>query len=191
MNKIIFFSLLILAVSSCKKDKDEFVPTTVKNAEGLLEYIPADGKNNTNWYSIKAMDGLSIQSINNDPVWQQSIVFGYYNAGNEYGIYSPGNYPEMYGQENWQVRHKVFFKKTKISADQMQQYRDQYKDGFPVQLILDKWKTAISLNTHIANPKEGETYAFRTTDGKLTGLIQIQNLNTSYTNTQFEIWIAQ
>ena len=190
MKKILSLALVLLTIISCKKDKDEFVPTTVKSSEGYLEYKQADGENNTNWYSVKSMDGSSTQAISNNPEYQESVVFAYYHQGDTYGLYSPDNYPVEMGQKNWNIRQPVSFRKTNITSDQMQQYRDQYKDGFPVQLILDNWKKGINENKSITHIQEGETYAYRTSDGKLTGLVQIQNINSFYDYIQFEVWVA-
>ncbi|WP_127124663.1 hypothetical protein [Pseudoflavitalea rhizosphaerae] len=191
MKKILSFAIVLMALSSCKKDKDGFVPTTVKSSGGYLEYKQADGENNTNWYSIKAMDGSTTKGISNNPDYDASVVFAYYHQNDTYGLYSPDNYPVELGQKNWNIRLPVSFRKTNITADQMQQYRDQYKDGFPVNLILDIWKKGINENKSITPVQEGETYAYRTPDGKITGLIQIQNINTFYDYIQFEVWVAQ
>jgi hypothetical protein len=191
MKKILSFAFVLLTFISCKKDKDEFVPTTVNNALGYLSYKEANGDNNSNWYSIKSMDGLSLPAISKDVVYQESIVFGFYNQGDEYGIYSPTTFPKVYGQENWSVRLPVTFRKTNITIEQLDQLRDQHTEGFPPQLIVDNWKKGINERDHITHPKEGETYAFRTKDGKITGLLQIHNVNSFYTSMQFEIWVAR
>lgn len=191
MKKILSFAFVLLVLSSCKKDKDGFVPTTVKSSEGYLEYKQADGENNNNWYSVKAMDGLSTQGVSNSPAYHETVVFGYYHQGDTYGLFSPDNYPKEFGQKNWSTRLPVSFRRTNITADQMQQYRDQYKDGFPVQLILDSWKKGTSENKSATNIQEGETYAFRNQDGRITGLIQIQNVNNLHDYIQFEVWVAQ
>ncbi|QEC43455.1 hypothetical protein [Pseudobacter ginsenosidimutans] len=191
MKKIISFAIVLLALSACKKDKGEFVPTTVSNAEGYLEYNQVDGDKNTNWYSIKAMDGLSSKSLIGDSEYQESIVFGYYNHADTYGLFSPDNFPKPTEQGNWTTRLPISFRKTTITSNQMQQYRDQYKDGFPVQLILDNWKKGTNEQKSITPIQKDATYAFRSQDGKLTGLIQILTINNVNTNIQFEIWIAK
>jgi hypothetical protein len=191
MKKIFSFAIVLLALNACKKDKNEFVPTTVKNSEGYLEYIQAEGDNNNNWFSIKAMDGLSSQSLINNSEYQESIVFGYYHHGDTYGLFSPDNFPKPTEQGSWTKRLPVTFRKTTITSNQMQQYRDQYKDGFPVQLILDNWKKGTNEQKSMIPIQKDATYAFRSQDGKLTGLIQIQHVDNSFSDIQFEIWVAK
>lgn len=191
MKKSLLFALFLLTLFSCKKNKDEFTPATVVQAEALLIYEQAKGANNTNWYSVKAMDGLDISSLNEDTDYQESAIFGYYNQNEGYGLYSPDDFPIAHGQQNWKNRLSVRFRNTAITGEQLDQLRAQYPEGFPVPLILDQWKKGSNEQSHITKPQKGETYSFRTTDGKITGLIQIQGIANSNSEFLFEIWVAR
>ncbi|MBO9634063.1 MAG: hypothetical protein J7578_13190 [Chitinophagaceae bacterium] len=191
MKKSLPFALLLLILFSCKKNKDEFTPTTVTQAEALLTYVQAKGPQNNNWYSVKAMDGLEVSSLNEDIEYQGSAIFGYYNQNAGYGLYSPDDFPIAHGQENWSNRLSVRFRNTAITGEQLDQLQAQYPAGFPVPVILDQWNKGSNEQSHITKPQKGDTYSFRTTDGRITGLLQIQGIANSNSDLLFEIWVAR
>lgn len=191
MKRTLSIVLLLLTLFSCKKNKDEFTPTKVDWAEGLLTYEQAKEAQNNNWYSIKAMDGLDVSSLNEDPEYQESAIFAYYTQNDGYGLYSPDDFPKAHGQENWKSRLSVRFRKTALTDAQLDQFRTQYPDGFPVQLILEQWNKGTNEQSHITKPQKGETWSFRTHDGKITGLLQIVEIGNSKAKLLFEIWVAR
>ncbi|QEC43456.1 hypothetical protein [Pseudobacter ginsenosidimutans] len=191
MKKILSFAIVLITLHSCKKEKAEYNPTTVENGSGTLYYQEANTPNNTNWYSASEMIGLSLPNISKSADIQKNIVFGFYNKGDEYGIYSPDNFPKMYGQENWQTRLSIKFRKTNLTIVQMQEWADQYQEKLPPQLIVEEWKKGYNERNYITHPQEGETYAFRSNDGKLTALMMITSVNSFFTSIGFVIWIAK
>jgi hypothetical protein len=191
MKKILSFAIVLITLHSCKKEKAEFNPTTVENGTGILHYKEANTPNNTNWYSATAMDGLSLPAISTNKDMQASIVFGFYNKGDEYGIYSPDNFPKAYGQENWQTRLSVKFKKSNLTMEQLFELSDQHQEKLPPQMIVEQWKKGYNERNYITHPQEGEIYSFRTNDGKLTGLMLINSVNSFFTSIGFTIWIAK
>lgn len=191
MKKSLSCALLVLTLLSCKKDKDEFTPATVVYAECLLTYKEEDGKHNSNCYTLKGMDGVSINALNQDISYQETAIFGYYKQNEGYGLYSLDDFPKAFGQENWPMRLSTRFRKSTLTAEQIEQLRAQYPDGFPVHLILDQWKKGSNEQSHINQPKKGETYAFRCTDGKISGLFHIQDITHANTRFLFELWAAR
>lgn len=191
MKKLISFAFVLFSIVSCKKDKDEFVPTTVQQTTENITYTQNLGVHSPNWFSATIMGGLSLPEISKDPELHENIVFGFYNEGESYGFYSPDIFPKLYGQENWTTRRSVRFRRSTISLQQFLDMLDKYQEEFPVQEILNAWRNGVNEKNHITHPQQGEIWTFRTTDGKITGMMLIQSVNSFFDKIQAAIWVAK
>ncbi|WP_127124664.1 hypothetical protein [Pseudoflavitalea rhizosphaerae] len=191
MKVLISFAFVFFTVVSCKKDKAEFVPSTVESTTESITYTQNLGANSPNWFSATTMDGLSLPEISKDPGLHESIVFGFYNEGETYAFYSPDVFPKMYGQENWITRRSVRFRRSNISFQQFFEMVDKYQENIPVQEILNAWRNGVNEKNHMANFQEGEIWTFQTIDRKITGLMMIQSVNSFFDKIQAAIWVAK
>lgn len=191
MKQLCMAVMLTAIFASCKKDKDEFVPTTVTNANVNIGYNKNMGPNSANWFSATTMKAMSLPEISKEPGLHEGIVFGFYSEGETYGFYSTDIFPKVYGQENWSTRRTVVFRKSTISFQQMVDLYDKYQENIPVQEIMNAWKNGINEKKQITNLQEGEVWMFRTTDEKITGLLFIQSVNSFLDKIQAMIWVAK
>lgn len=191
MKRLIAFAVVLFTITSCKKEKDEFVPTTVQKTTEFITYTQNLGVNSPNWFSATSMDGLSLPDISKDPGLHEGILFGFYNEGETYGFYSPDIFPKLYGQENWTTRRSVRFRRSNLSMLQFLELVNNYQEDLPVQEILNIWKNGVNEKNNITHPQEGELWTFRTTDGKITGMMMIQSVNSFFDKVQAAIWLAK
>lgn len=177
---------------SCKKDKDNFVPSTVQSADVNLGNQKNMGNYAKNWFSAKTMESMNLPDISKDASLPESIIFGFYNEGDKYGIYSPDKFPKVYGQENWNTRRPVAFRRSILTIQDINTLYEKYQENFPVDVILDAWQKGIDEKDQITHPQEGEIWVCRTSDGRYTALIGIKGLNNQlFDMLQVMVWVAK
>jgi hypothetical protein len=191
MKRLLSVAIIVFSLIACKKEKDEPAFTTVNNTVVYLYYKEDQGFNTANWFSADEMDNLSMPQININTVLQQGLLFGYYRKDKDYGFYSPHAFPVEYGQENWEHKPAVTFRKSKLTMEQLNELRDKNPNGIPAQAIQDAWNNAVNPRSMITHPHEGEIYAFRTADGKTKGMLQIMAIASNLTHVVTEIWVAK
>ncbi|MBO9634064.1 MAG: hypothetical protein J7578_13195 [Chitinophagaceae bacterium] len=192
MKKLLSITVLLFTLYSCKKNKDEFIPTTIQSADANVGNQKVMGNHSKNWFSAQTMTAMSLPDISKDASLHESILFGFYNEGDKYGIYSPDNFPKVYGQENWTTRRSVIFRRSAYNFEQLSELFNKYDGNFPVQLILDAWKNGIDEKKQITYPQEGEIWMCRTSDGRYTALIAVNGLNNQlFDMLQLMVWVAK
>lgn len=192
MKKLLSIALVLLTLYSCKKNKDEFTPTSVQSADVNLGNQKNMGNNAKNWFTAKTMQSMSLPDISKDASLPESVIFGFYNEGDKYGIYSPDKFPKVYGQENWNTRRSVLFRRSVLTYQDISDLYEKYQENFPVEVILDAWKKGIDEKDQITHPQEGEIWVCRTSDGRYTGLIGINGVNSQlFDMVQLMVWVAK
>jgi hypothetical protein len=191
MKRLLAVAIIIFSLVACKKEKAEPTLTKVDNTTVYLYYKEDQGFNTENWFSADEMNNLSMPQISINTVLQQGLLFGYYRKDKDYGFYSPDAFPIEYGQENWQHKPAITFRKAKITWEELSQLQDENPNGIPAQVIQDTWNNAVNPRNMITHPHEGEVYVFRTADGKTKGMLQIKGIASNLTHIITEIWVAK
>lgn len=191
MKRLIAMTLIVSSFIACKKDKELPVPETVIYESFGLQYDEDLGIKTKSWFNLTDLKPIAMPQVSLDPGIQKNILFGYFQNGTNYGIYSPEVYPLEYGQENWLHHQSVVFKKSTLSYKEYSEIANKNNGNLPASEIINAWKTGINPKTSITHPHEGEIFLFRTTDNKVTGLIVFTTLSDQLTTIMGDIWIAK
>jgi hypothetical protein len=189
-------TLLAIGIASvsllaCKKDT---TPAPAVDANTVVTVEDVSKNDNLNkslvWYSATTGKTYSMNDVNANLQISQNMDFGF-NIGPAFtGLYSPTEYPVVYGQNNWTFKNNTTFRTIVNNEADVKDKFENHPDLITSAFINTTYQEALDLGTKVELLANGQIFPFQTTTGKI-GLLYIIKVDAPNKIIQLDIKVAK